>query len=86
MSSDNSDKTVFRQPGTAAPAGEHTIIRPMPGRRGGSGNTQLPPSAATASPGYGQPGQEYAQQPARVDVQAAYFRTSTGLNPLVNAA
>ena len=85
MSSDDSDKTVFRQPGTAAPAGEHTIIRPMPGRRGGTGNTQVPPATPAASPVYGQSAEPGAAAP-RVDVQAAYFRTSTGLNPLVNAA
>ena len=82
MSSDNPDKTVFRQPGTAAPAGEHTIIRPMPGRRGGTGTTQVPPAA----PAYGQASPGYAPPAPRVDVQASYFRTSTGLNPLVNAA
>ena len=85
MSSDNSDKTVFRQPGTAAPAGEHTIIRPMPGGRGGTGHTQIPPATPAATPVYGQPAARPAPVP-NTDIQAAYFRTSTGLNPLVNAA
>ena len=85
MSSDNSDKTVFRQPGAAAPSGEHTIIRPMPGGRGGSGQTKLPPMTPAATPGYGQPAAMPTSTP-NLDVQAAYFRTSTGLNPLVNAA
>lgn len=85
MSSDDSNKTVFRQPGTAAPAGEHTIIRPMPGGRGGTGHTQYPPVAPAASPAYGQQTAKPTPQP-NLEVQAAYFRTSTGLNPLVNAA
>lgn len=84
MSTDNSDKTVFRQPGTAAPTGERTIIRPMPGGRGGSGQTQFPPSAP-AAPVYGQQAAAPVQ-PRNLDVQPAYFRTSNGLNPLVNAA
>lgn len=85
MSSDNSDKTVFRQPGTPAPSGEHTIIRPMPGGRGGTGQTQVPPVAPAATPVYGQPAARPAPTP-NLDVQPAYFRTTTGLNPLVNAA
>ncbi|MDH5446476.1 MAG: type IVB secretion system protein IcmH/DotU [Gammaproteobacteria bacterium] len=79
--SDNQDKTVFRQPGSATPTGEHTIIRPMPGRRG-TGQTQVPP----ASPSYGQAASAQAPSMPGFDVQAAYFRTTTGLNPLVNAA
>ena len=85
MSSDNSDKTVFRQPGTKATAGEHTIIRPMPGGRGGSGHTQMPPVTPSASPAYGQQANT-ASAGSRFEVNAGYFRTSTGLNPLVNAA
>jgi len=86
MSSDNSDKTVFRQPGTAAPSGEHTIIRPMPGGRGGTtGQTQYPPATPAATPGYGQQAARPVPAP-NLDVRAAYFRTSTGLNPLINAA
>jgi len=84
MSTDNSDKTIFRQPGTAAPSGEHTIIRPMPGGRGGSGQTHVPP-VAPANPVYGQTPSQAAAAPS-LDIHAAYFQTSTGLNPLVNAA
>ncbi len=84
MSTDNPDKTVFRQPG-AVPTGEHTIIRPMPGGRGGTGQTYVPPVAPAAAPAYGQAAGRPAPMP-NLDVQAAYFRTSTGLNPLVNAA
>lgn len=86
MSSDNSDKTVFRQPGNTAatPTGERTIIRPMPGGRGGTGQTQIPATPTPSSP-YGQ--QTTAQQAVpKQDIQPAYFRTTTGLNPLVNAA
>ena len=75
MSSDDLNKTVFRQPGTAAPSGEHTIIRPMPGGRGGTGHTQYPPVAPAAAPTYGQQAAQPAAQPQNLEVQAAYFRT-----------
>lgn len=82
MSTDNSDKTVFRQPSASA---DRTVMRPRPGGRGGNAtqgspfNQQVPPAVT----------QSY-QQPAvanpRFDTSAAYFRTTQGLNPLVNAA
>jgi len=91
MSSDDSEKTVFRQPSVD---GDRTIIRPMPGGRGG---------AAQPSPGQqpfqGQPQQapqqhhQAHQQPAsphyaqsETTSANAYFKTTSGLNPLVNAA
>ena len=91
MSSDDSDKTVFRQPSVD---GDRTVIRPMPGGRGAAQQppvqpqqpVQQPPayqSAAqqTAAPTY------QAQQPPLVQGSTnAYFNTTTGLNPLVNAA
>lgn len=91
------DKTVFRQP---QPGGggdpDRTVMRPRPGGRGGAAPTPPPMSP---SPGAPQPGMQappmqpppqaapagYAPQPA-MDTEAAYFRTSHGLNPLVNAA
>jgi len=93
MSSDDSDKTVFRQPSVD---GDRTVIRPMPGGRGGA---QQPPPApmqpahqpppiqqqAPSTPAY----QQSAQQQTPVINNAAanaYFSTSSGLNPLVNAA
>jgi type VI secretion system protein ImpK len=86
MSSDNSDKTVFRQ---QMADGDRTIIRPMPGGRG-------------ASPGQPLAGHNQQQFNPTSNVRAAaprvepsasayinnnsYFSTSKGLNPLVNAA
>jgi type VI secretion system protein ImpK len=87
MSSDDSDKTVFRPPSVD---GDRTVIRPMPGGRGGTQQPpaqqpvqqpiQQPPQAVT--PQY-QPQQQAHAQPAAGN---AYFSTSSGLNPLVNAA
>ena len=81
MSSDNSDKTVFRQP---ANTGDRTVIRPRPGGRSATPPQQPVPQA--------QPHQAYTPAPASqvnaasFDTNAAYFRTTLGLNPLVNAA
>ncbi len=75
MSSDDfdskSDKTVFRQPVAGT---ERTVVKPMPGGRlHGSGRAApIPPQPQTAVSG--------------MDVEVAYFRTTRGLNPLVNAA
>lgn len=89
MSSDD-EKTVFRQP--SAPADQdRTVIRPTPGGRGGGGQAQQPPVAPppmqapaqqppAAAPAY------TAAAPGRMDTEAAYFRISQGLNPLVNGA
>ena len=130
MSSDD-DKTVFRAPSVD---GDRTVIRPMPGGRGGQGGHPAPGQPSTGQPSPGQsaqqpqpsspPVQPPAQQPfgqappthtpAHTPVQApsapppqyqqpqqqpqqqayaqpaaassAYFSTSSGLNPLTNAA
>lgn len=91
MSSDDSDKTVFRQPSVD---GDRTVIRPMPGGRGGA---QQPPAQPPQQP-IQQPVQQapqsppayQQQQPAQAQAPAssanAYFSTTSGLNPLVNAA
>lgn len=71
MTSEN-DKTVFR-PRTANNQ-DSTIIRPTPGRRGGQRDSR----PATPQPA------SYA--PPRAEVEPSNFRTSYGLNPLVNAA
>lgn len=81
MSTDNQDKTVFRQP---AGTGDRTVIRPRPGGRGvASQQADLMPGNQTlqkqASPPVQQPNQH-------AGIQAAYFRCGKGLNPLVNAA
>ena len=100
MSSDDSDKTVFRQPSVDA---DRTVIRPTPGGR----NTQPspvqqtpvqaqqpvqqppPPHQPAVPPQYQQaPPISQQQQPAQavVDSSSDYFSTHSGLNPLVNAA
>ena len=89
MSSDNSDKTIFRQPANSSSpqGGDHTVLKPTPGRRGAA-----PPQAPTPpSPAVPHPGQRGAGQVAHGEMpnrgsQATQFRTAHGLNPLVNAA
>lgn len=76
MSSDDSDRTVFKQP---IPGGDRTVLKPMPGRRGA-------PPAEPRQPPPVQPRQSAGSPPPRVDSEAAYFRTASGLNPLVNTA
>ena len=82
MSTDNSDKTVFRKPSGAA---DRTVMRPRPG---GRGNAPAQASANQQMPGSAQPAYNPAAQsiPPAFDTQAAYFRIGKGLNPLVNAA
>lgn len=74
MSSEN-DKTVFRPRGAASNP-DSTIIKPTPGRRAAHREPNRP-----ASP----PPPNYSSAP-RTEVEPTYFRTSNGLNPLVNAA
>ena len=73
--SDESDKTVFKQP---VPGGDRTAMRPSPGGR----NTHVPPSANVPPVSRQAP----PSRQASPDVGIAYFRTERGLNPLVNAA
>ncbi len=86
MSTDNSDKTVFRQP---AGGGDRTVMRPRPG---GRGNAPVQQQAPVQQPMSDDRGKVYNRAPApqaaapSFDTQAAYFRTAKGLNPLVNAA
>ncbi len=82
MSADNfnPDKTVFRQPSVTS---DRTVIKPMPGGR--------LPNSATPQSDLSRPPERPVSQPVqqaapRVDTEAAYFRTTRGLNPLVNAA
>jgi len=91
MSSDDSDKTVFRQPSVD---GDRTVIRPMPGGRGGAQQppamqppaqqapVQQPTMQQPAAPAY----QAQQQAPSPQSSANAYFQTTSGLNPLVNAA
>lgn len=85
MSSDNSDKTVFRKTSDAQGSDskpDRTVIKPTPGRR--SGQTQMPRPDTVQNTA--------AQRPAP-QAAAAYahpgsfqFKTLYGLNPVVNAA
>lgn len=84
------DKTVFRQPSVDS---DRTVIRPAPGGRG-----QAPASAPAMSPGLTEPARNPVQPPpargaqyqpdmqSEVAADRSYFNTSSGLNPLVNAA
>lgn len=95
MSSDDSDKTVFKQPSVD---GDRTVMRPMPGGRSAApppNQPQQPSMPAPSQPNqpvtpqYQQPQQQPPQQQYAQPAPAssnAYFSTSSGLNPLVNAA
>lgn len=72
--SDDSDKTVFQQP---RPGMDRTQMRPSPGRRRSASPPPRGDAPARAVPGSSSP---------MSDTEAAYFRTTCGLNPLVNAA
>ena len=72
------DKTVFRP---RSPSNrDQTILKPTPGRRGGqsSPQPQTPPQRQ-----YQTAGQANVVQ---TNVEDSYFRSSYGLNPIVNAA
>lgn len=87
MSSDKTDKTVFRQSPGGGGKKDSTIIRPMPGGRGAAGgqsSTQIP-RPATGHTNYAQPKPPAAQY-VPVDNYVGQFKTTEGLNPLVNAA
>ncbi len=84
MSSDNPDKTVFKQP---INKGDGTVVRPVPGGRASSNHTAPPPD----SPAVAAHSPSYVQHPPPVHTQnssfgAAQFQTTFGLNPLVNAS
>lgn len=82
MSSDSSDKTVFRQPSVG---GDSTVIRPTPGRRNPQQAEQSPPPAQSPMSNQQYQSSQPAPQ-AHAGNTSAYFSTSSGLNPLVNAA
>ncbi|HED35859.1 MAG TPA: DotU family type IV/VI secretion system protein [Gammaproteobacteria bacterium] len=84
MSSGDSDKTVFRQPSVD---GDRTVIRPMPGGRSAQSSGSSPPPAQQPPPQQPQYNQyQPSQSPPQMQGASAYFSTSSGLNPLVNAA
>lgn len=80
--SDESDKTVFKQP---TPGGDRTSLRPMPGRRG-----QTEPGRPSPNRPVAPEANPYSANPAasggRMGFEMAKFSTDVGLNPLVNAA
>lgn len=78
MSSDDSDKTVFKP--SVRGGGNQNSMRPMPGGRGPGAAARPQPGAAP-----GNRAQSTQVMPA-VDTEAAYFRVIRGLNPLVNAS
>lgn len=82
----NNDKTVFRQPSVNA---DRTVIRPMPGGRGGGSQASSQPQHTSTIQYQAQP-QSQPPHSIQFDDQSqsssAYFKTSSGLNPLVNAA
>ena len=86
MSSDSVDKTVFRQP---VDKGDGTVLRPMPGGRASSNQSNSPASstAAPQTPSYMQqpPSSGYSRS-QHADFGSAQFQTTCGLNPLVNAS
>lgn len=78
MSTDDSDKTVFKQP---MPGGDRTSMRPTPGARNAGARdipAQAQPQAAHYSP--------QANSRAPIDPNSASFKTGHGLNPIVKAA
>ena len=98
MSSDDSDKTVFRQPSVD---GDRTVIRPMPGGRNTQQShvqqplvqpqqpVQPPPPQAhqpAVAPQYQSKQQAHQQTQTTAGSSSAYFSTNSGLNPLVNSA
>ncbi len=86
MSSDNPDKTVFRQP---VNKGDGTVVRPMPGGRASSNHMpppSVPPAAAPQNPSYMQHPPSNNVHAQNTDFNATQFQTVFGLNPLINAS
>lgn len=86
MSSDNSDKTVFKKPSVSS---DRTIIRPAPGGRRGAAPASPPPVQATSAPAQHPRDSQYRAQGYDQNSASSggdYFKTESGLNPIVNAA
>lgn len=79
MSTDDSDKTVFKPAASGNP--DHTAMRPMPGGRG-----MARPQPGAARPAAAPPPPQYAPQMQMSEEGAAFFQKTQGLNPIVNAA
>lgn len=84
MSSDNSDKTVFRQ----SPGGrsDSTIVRPTPGGRVGAGQAATQASRSSMAPPTHSAQRQETAHYAPADHPGSQFNTADGMNPLVNAA
>jgi len=90
MSSDDKDKTVFRQPSYNP---DRTVIRPAPGGRNAPRPTPAETDDAALQPPVASPHQpqfsseNQPQGPGYADASAAAsFASGSGLNPLANAA
>lgn len=83
MSSDESDKTVFRQP-SADP--DRTVIKPLPGGRGAAAGGQQSVSSVPEPPLATPQAQQPIANSSALAGEIANFKTAYGLNPLVNAA
>ena len=77
MSSDDSDKTVFKQPSVD---GDRTVMRPMPGGRGGAQQPPVQPQQQAPVAPQQPAAPQYQQQAAAAPVQGggSYFSTSSG--------
>jgi type VI secretion system protein ImpK len=87
MSTDNADKTVFRQARSDRNSRiDATVIRPTPGRR--NTNPQAPAQQESPRHEYTTASGQHNQASAAPyqDFVAGKFTTQRGLNPLVNAA
>lgn len=82
MSSDNPDKTVFKQP---MPGGDRTIMRPTPGGRRGASEPIAGMNNSGARPVEAPRPRAVSPEP-RVNPHAAAFQVDTGLNALTRAA
>lgn len=79
MSTDDSDKTVFKQP---MPGGDRTSMRPTPGARNVTGTREIPVQSHQPQPAH----HSAPAGRAPIDPNAANFKAHHGLNPIVNAA
>lgn len=82
MSSDNSNKTVFRNGGSHG--GDHTVMRPTPGGRGYSDTPSSTNTTNSMTDQYSQNSEPYP--PNHNHDNGDIFSNAKGLNPLVNAA
>lgn len=80
MSTDDSDKTVFKQP---MPGGDRTSMRPTPGAR--SVNSGMEPTPVPLRP-QATYNPAYLSSPPPIEPNSASFKAHDGLNPIVNAA